>query len=349
MLYDELFMKIETLYKESGDNYLLEREFWKFVKREYKRYSEKYSIEKEPDNFVNYVMRKWMRASQTIEVNEEVEELLKRATSGDINARNKLVELNMGLVKSRALKFKGRGIPLADLIQQGAIGLMIAIEKFDEAQGTELSTYAVSHIDGEMKRMIYSQKRNVKLGINLSSKFNALKRLEEERGDELTLEEIQEKLNVSEESARQLVLHQNDSISLNTLVGESQSEEFGNFVSSPESVEETILKRSMKSDVYHLLEYVNEKEKQVLIMLYGLYDSEKISTAEAARRLGLPNYQQVQQIEARALKRMRLANNILGMADYMDNPELAKEKILRYRRERYNTRNSKKSNAKKTI
>ena len=84
-------------------------------------------------------------------------------------------------------------------------------------------------------------------------------------------------------------------------------------------------------------------------MLYGLYDSEKISTAEAARRLGLPNYQQVQQIEARALKRMRLANNILGMADYMDNPELAKEKILRYRRERYNTRNSKKSNAKKTI
>lgn len=331
MLSQQLLEKLEHLYQESGLK-VSQQEFWKIVKRESEQYDIMYSISNEQGQavFITRVMEKLLASQKTLLTREEEKELLLEAAMGNIEARNILVERNMGLVKNRALKLMGIGFPLSDLIQEGTIGLMRAIENFDVSCCVRLSTYAVSYIDGEMKRLTYKQKRNVKLSIQLSSKLTMLKKLEEERGRLLTLEEIEKELKVGKESARLLAIHQSDSISLNAMIAEDQDTEFGSFVSSPESVETQVFEDSMKAEVYSLLEYLNDKEQQILTMLYGLYGVERISAPKIAQQLGVKS-QRVYQIEARALEKLRCTKQILGMAEYMDNPEQARENILDFR------------------
>lgn len=350
----------EQLYHEYKFIGISKTDFLEHVKKEVQAYTKYYSVNsaKEQIELLYQIMEKLLKKLPTENSQTEnnkkraplsrTEEriLLEKAAGGDLEARSLLIERNIGLVKSRALRYTGLGLPLDDLIQEGIISLMTAIDKYDLTTKNKLSTYATPYIDGDLRDYISESGKTVRFPKNIPDYLRKINNLEIELQREPSLEEIMEELKITKKVAQRLIRWKNSIISLNIKVDEDGETELGSFIEANELTEEQFMIRDMQEETHRLLHNLNEKEQQVLIMLYGLYGVRKHTLAEIAAIMNV-THQQISSIEATALRKLRRLDQIMDMSIYMDDPEAARENILFYREQYKDPKNRHKKNFEK--
>lgn len=241
----------------------------------------------------------------------EERELGKRSSEGDKEARRKLEEGNLRLVVSIAKHYTGHGIPLMDLIQEGNIGLMHAVEKYDFTKENRFSTYASWWIKEAMQRAIDQQSREIRVPVHVAENMKKVQRIAKELqqilGREATPEEIAEKLDGKDAGyVKEILSYLQNPVSLETPVGEDGENNLGDMVEDKTEAtpEEAMNQLVQKEEVSELLESLNERERQVIRLRYGLEDGKIHTLEEIGKELDVTR-ERVRQIEARAMEKLR--------------------------------------------
>lgn len=242
---------------------------------------------------------------------EEANALLARASEGDKKAKDELVERNLRLVVREAKRFQGLGLSILDLIQEGNIGLIRAIEKFDSSKNTKISTYAVWWIRQNIMRAINDHGRNIRIPTYLMVDILRLQRVRKSlivsSGEEPSLERIAQEMKLPLEKVEELYSLQNDTISLNNTIGElDENAELANFVVSDDNVEESVIDESMIFEINKAFDECKLKKNERFVLKYRLgLDNEQKKTLEAiGQMLGLTR-ERIRQIENKALRKFR--------------------------------------------
>lgn len=348
----DLLEQLEQIYENYGFLDMSKDTFLKYVKQELQQYTQLHSIENEEgqNKFIQYIMSKTSRTNSRFLSKEEEKALLERTANGDLKAREILIERNIRLVKSRALKYLGMGLSLDDLMQEGMIALMTAIDEFDMTKGTRLTTYATSWIDGHLLNYLAEGSKTVRIQKNVFGYMKKVQDLETKLKRNLSVDDIVRELNVTKKMAQRVVDWRGGIASLNSTLrnpsNEDNTVELGDQIATVESVEDQFMIHEMQEETKKLLTLLSEKEQQILIQLYGL-DGQGIRTAtEIARKMNVTS-QCINGIEARALKKIRSSQQILDMVDYMDDPENVRENIFFYREQYKDKKNKNKKNFEK--
>lgn len=281
---------------------------------------------------------------------EEELEIITRIKNGDIKARNEFLEHNLRLVVSVAKKYQGRNIPLIDLIQEGNIGLMKALDEFDINKGCKFSTYATNWIIAFITRYIADKSRNIRLPVNFYYEINNFRkiksRLERELGREPTVLELARKTGKGKDTILRYFAYLNDTKSLDDKVGEKENTDFSYFIpSKDESLEKSAIKNDLSIRMSELLEKcnLNKKEIDVLSSRYGLNGRDVLTLEELGSKYGVTR-ERIRQIEARALKKIRNSIHIKELVDFTDSPDKALENLMKMREAYvYNSTSHKKS------
>jgi RNA polymerase primary sigma factor len=244
---------------------------------------------------------------QLLTAAQEVE-LAKKIEGGDLLAKQRMIQSNLRLVVSIAKNYRNQGLPFLDLIQEGTLGLIRAVEKFDWRRGYKFSTYATWWIRQAVARALADKARTIRMPVHIVERMQKLNRAERtlwmELGREPTLEEIAEEASLPIEQAREVKAAARASASLDQPVGETEDAVFGDFVAGDDPLPEERVESSLRSQALAVaLQALPERERHVLVLRYGLVDEEPKTLEEIGRRLGLTR-ERVRQIELESLRRL---------------------------------------------
>ncbi|MDR0943970.1 MAG: RNA polymerase sigma factor RpoD [Ruminococcus sp.] len=254
---------------------------------------------------------------------EEEIELSERMAKGDIKARKRLAEANLRLVVSIAKRYVGRGMQFLDLIQEGNLGLIKAVEKFDHTKGFKFSTYATWWIRQAITRAIADQARTIRIPVHMVETITRVKKassqLLHKNGRDATPEEIAELTDMPLERVREIMRIAQDPVSLETPIGEEEDSHLGDFIPdddapAPADAASLILLKEQLGEVLHTL---TDREEKVLRLRFGLEDGRSRTLEEVGKEFRVTR-ERIRQIEAKALRKLRHPSRSKRVKDYLE-------------------------------
>ena len=254
---------------------------------------------------------------------EEEMDLSVRVANGDEEARNILAESNLRLVVSIAKRYVGRGLLFLDLIQEGNIGLMKAVEKFDFGKGYKFSTYATWWIRQAITRALADQARTIRVPVHMVETINKMARIQRQMTLELNREpsdeELAKKMGISVDKVREVIKISQDPVSLETPIGEEDDSHLGDFIKDESSLspEEYATNEILKEEIDDVLQSLQPREQEVLRLRFGLKDGTCHTLEEVGKKFNVTR-ERIRQIEAKALRKLRHPSRAKKLRDFME-------------------------------